>query len=175
MKPDWLYFEVTDSGIGIQKSKIDTIFNKFNQVIAKKSGHARSTGLGLTFCKMAVEAHNGEITVSSVPDKETTFRFNLPLVSVKEADIEENAIMLDHALDLNLENSDVEYLSAYVSDLSQIEVYDISNLRKILRNIDDQTSPNILKWKEELNKAIYNCNPEQYQRILDIEHLKNSK
>lgn len=38
-----------------------------------------STGLGLTFCKLAVEAHDGYIAVSNAPDKGSIFCFTIPL------------------------------------------------------------------------------------------------
>ena len=47
--------------------------------IAKNSGAARSTGLGLTFCKLAVEAHGGKIWAESPQDEGAIFYFTLPL------------------------------------------------------------------------------------------------
>ncbi|MCF8297565.1 MAG: tetratricopeptide repeat-containing sensor histidine kinase [Saprospiraceae bacterium] len=71
-------FFVKDTGMGIDKEFQKKIFNKFSQVIAKKSGKALSTGLGLTFCKLAIEAHGGKIWLESEAGKGSTFFFTLP-------------------------------------------------------------------------------------------------
>jgi signal transduction histidine kinase len=52
--------EVADSGPGIAKHLQDRIFRKFTQAF-DHSGPRTSTGLGLTFCKLAIEAHGGDI------------------------------------------------------------------------------------------------------------------
>jgi signal transduction histidine kinase len=70
---------VTDRGSGISKEYHHKIFEKFGQVEMEAEGKARSTGLGLTFCKLAVEAHGGEIGVESAPGKGSTFWFTLPV------------------------------------------------------------------------------------------------
>jgi two-component system sensor histidine kinase/response regulator len=54
------------------------IFEKFAQVDAARSGLKRSTGLGLTFCKLAVEAHGGRIALESAVGRGSTFSFSLP-------------------------------------------------------------------------------------------------
>jgi signal transduction histidine kinase len=69
--------EVADSGEGIPEEEFDRIFDKFGQVATRKAGRKMSTGLGLTFCKMAVEAHGGRITVASELGKGTTFTVRL--------------------------------------------------------------------------------------------------
>lgn len=74
-------FSVTDSGEGIPPEAFGRIFEKFGQVESRKSGRTMSTGLGLTFCKLAVEAHGGRIEVESAPGEGSTFRFTIPLES----------------------------------------------------------------------------------------------
>lgn len=74
-----LLFSVSDNGEGIPKEYFARIFEKFGQVETRKSGQRMSTGLGLTFCKMAVEAHGGSIWVESELGKGSTFFFTIPL------------------------------------------------------------------------------------------------
>lgn len=74
-----LLFSVHDTGEGIPRESFDRIFEKFGQVETRQSGHKHSTGLGLTFCKMAVEAHGGRIWVESELGEGSTFHFILPV------------------------------------------------------------------------------------------------
>ena len=70
---------VTDTGEGIPTEWLTRIFDKFSQVQSRKQGKMNSTGLGLTFCKAAVEAHGGKIRVDSELGKGSTFSFTIPL------------------------------------------------------------------------------------------------
>ncbi len=70
--------EVRDTGPGIPREFFTKIFDKFGQVEARKQRKELSTGLGLTFCKLAVEAHGGTIGVESEVGKGSTFWFELP-------------------------------------------------------------------------------------------------
>jgi signal transduction histidine kinase len=69
---------VADTGPGIAPDFHRSIFDKFVQVGASASARNRSTGLGLAFCKMAVEAHGGRIGVDSELGKGSNFWFTLP-------------------------------------------------------------------------------------------------
>jgi two-component system sensor histidine kinase/response regulator len=69
---------VRDNGPGIPAEYRERIFEKFGQVEARANGQKHSTGLGLTFCKLAVEAHGGSIGVESEIGKGSTFWFMLP-------------------------------------------------------------------------------------------------
>jgi signal transduction histidine kinase len=70
---------ISDNGPGIPKEYHDKIFEKFGQVEIRQQRKIYSTGLGLTFCKLAVEAHGGKIGVESEVDKGSTFWFTLPV------------------------------------------------------------------------------------------------
>jgi len=69
---------VRDSGKEIPQEYQKRIFEKFGQVESRKEGKMHSTGLGLTFCRLAVEAHGGQIGVVSSAGKGNVFWFNLP-------------------------------------------------------------------------------------------------
>jgi len=78
-----LCLTVKDSGDGIPAEYHEKIFDKFEQVKLKKEGErAGSSGLGLTFCKMAVEAHGGKIWAESEGlGKGAVFQTLLPISS----------------------------------------------------------------------------------------------
>jgi signal transduction histidine kinase len=73
-----LAFSVTDQGCGIPPEWVGKVFDKFAQVEAQKAGRAIGSGLGLTFCRLAVEAQGGRIWLESEVDKGTTVSFTLP-------------------------------------------------------------------------------------------------
>jgi PAS domain S-box-containing protein len=73
-----LYFEVTDTGVGIPKDKLSSIFDKFSRV-KSHSKLAPGTGLGLHITKKLIELMSGEIKAESEPGKGTTIRFFITL------------------------------------------------------------------------------------------------
>lgn len=74
-----LLFFVRDTGEGIPADALERIFEKFGQVENRRAGRKMSTGLGLTFCKLAVEAHGGRIWAESTPGVGSIFFFTLPV------------------------------------------------------------------------------------------------
>lgn len=75
-----LTFSVIDQGRGISKEWADKLFNRFVQVEAhKKEGILVGSGLGLVFCRQAVELLGGHIWLESKENEGTTITFVLPL------------------------------------------------------------------------------------------------
>jgi two-component system, NtrC family, sensor histidine kinase KinB len=70
--------EVVDTGEGIPAKYLDHVFERFFKVEDQTMKTKLDTGLGLTFCKMAIEAHGGKIGVESAVGKGSRFYFTLP-------------------------------------------------------------------------------------------------
>jgi len=70
---------ISDNGPGIPEKYYKIIFDKFGQVKSKHDINRSSYGLGLAFCKLAVDAHGGEIGVKSNKDRGCQFWFSLPI------------------------------------------------------------------------------------------------
>jgi two-component system sensor histidine kinase/response regulator len=78
-QPNWLRIAVSDEGPGISPEELATIFNKYEQ--AKQYAARRDRpgrGLGLTFSKLAIEAHSGMIGVESTLGSGATFIIDIP-------------------------------------------------------------------------------------------------
>jgi len=75
--PTRVRVEVSDSGPGIAPELLPRLFGKFVAGKHKERGH----GLGLAFCKLAIEAHGEHIEVKSSPGEGATFWFTLPVAS----------------------------------------------------------------------------------------------
>ena len=70
-------FSILDTGQGIPPEAFERIFEKFGQLDPRSKV---GTGLGLAFCKLAVEAHGGRIDVESKPGVGSIFSFTIPMM-----------------------------------------------------------------------------------------------
>lgn len=74
---EWFRISVSDNGPGIPPEYRDSIFQKFAHLDDESS--LESSGLGLTYCKLAVDAHGGSIQLESSSEIGTTFHVRLPV------------------------------------------------------------------------------------------------
>ena len=79
LRGELLAYRVSDTGIGIAKDKIDSVFAEFRQADATIAGEYGGTGLGLSISRKFVEMHGGRIWVESELGKGSAFLFEIPL------------------------------------------------------------------------------------------------
>lgn len=91
-REDELEFQVENPGCGIPKEQHESIFDYFKQCEKRDIDQIKSSGLGLSFCKLAIEAHNGKIGVVSEADQNTVFWFTIPDFQVVEPAIQKSTM-----------------------------------------------------------------------------------
>jgi signal transduction histidine kinase/tetratricopeptide (TPR) repeat protein len=166
-----LKIKVSDTGEGIPSDIRHKIFDKFSQFDARESGKTASTGLGLAFCKLVVEAHGGEIDVDSKVGEGSTFWFTLPLIKIEdcdkpETDCEDVVTTLVFKMS-DLSDNDVTYLKKITEKLKKHSVFEFSDIIKTLDSVEIK-SENIRTWKKNIENAVRACNENKYSELLDI-------
>lgn len=86
---DEILVSVTDEGVGIPKSDLSKVFERFYRVDKARSRKLGGTGLGLAIAKEVVVAHGGRIWAKSQEHKGTTIFFTLPFERIQEDDWDE--------------------------------------------------------------------------------------
>lgn len=163
-----MHIEVADTGVGIPSDKLNLVFTKFGQVAAKESGGIRSTGLGLTFCKMAIETHGQQMGVQSELGVGTTFWFTLETSNQQEQERQPVGASIHTTNTYQLTPSEKQWLAPFVEQLKKIEIYRMFDILKLLKNIDDDGSKNITRWKQDVQNATSCGNNEKYNELLNL-------
>jgi signal transduction histidine kinase len=77
----WVQMWIKDNGPGIPFADQESIFNKFTRL--KGEGYSTGLGIGLAFCRLAVEGHGGKIRVESQSGQGSKFILTLPVAKEK--------------------------------------------------------------------------------------------
>ncbi len=81
---EWIVFHVSDTGIGMTPEQIVKLFQTFTQADTSTTRKFGGSGLGLALTRRFCQLMGGDVTVNSVPGKDSTFTIKLPAV-VSEA------------------------------------------------------------------------------------------
>lgn len=138
---EWIFFEVKDSGIGMNLEQQAKLFNAFSQADASTTRKYGGTGLGLTITKKFTEMMGGYILVDSEEGVGTTFTIHIP-TEVKDSKSEIKSV--DHVL-------------------SQNKLGIEKSLKRILVVDDDESIHDVIKRfvNEENFEVISTTNPEE--------------
>jgi hypothetical protein len=161
-----LRINVTNYGEPIPDEALPYIFDKYRHFGKNIGGH--STGLGLTFCKMAVEAHGGKIGVWNKPEKGCNFWFTIPFAS-KTGEAEEiDIISQDHKSKLLLSEADFEILKKVVEKVKKFEIFEISRFHEILDPLKETSGSTVNDWISVLFGAINVQNQVEFNRLINL-------
>ncbi len=156
---------IKNYGENIPEEAIDFIFDKYVQAHALNSSNYKSTGLGLTFCKMAVEAHGQTIKAENL-DGGVAFTFYLNGTAVSQQNANDTLGQTTHAqTTIVLTPDEKEMLSTWFNLLKSIEIYQVSDIVQILNQIPD-TTENITLLKQQISDAAFASNTALYKQLI---------
>lgn len=163
----FIQLSVEDQGCGIPEEKRDEIFEQFGQLNNATNASYRGTGLGLTFCKLVIEAHKGNIGVNSIEHVTTTFWFTLPLVrqSTDEQPVDRGNMNKHQDLNL-LTQQEYQHLEPLIEQLRGCEIFRISQIHKLIDMIKAD-SPGGDQWLSELREAVDHGNESRFRALLE--------
>lgn len=104
-KNDNIIINIKDTGIGIPKNRIDSVFDRFERVDRNLSRHKEGTGIGLNIVKQMVGYLNGDINIESIENEGTTVTIELKKVS--DENIKKYTYYNDILQKVELELSDI--------------------------------------------------------------------
>jgi signal transduction histidine kinase len=160
-----VHIAISDAGQGIDPLYHQLIFDKYGQLIAKSIGITRSTGLGLTFCKMAVESHGCNIGIESIVGLGSTFWFTLPACDETPANVKPTTIKFGTQSTIMLSQNDMEKVQPVAQMLMGTEIFELSRIKKELDSLTGK-NPAVNEWKDLVYNAALNGNEANYTELL---------
>lgn len=155
---------IKDNGPGINIKDQEIIFEKYKQIKKENSGNIHSTGLGLAFCKLAIEAHGWDIGLNSaegfgaefwIKISDFTIRKNMsppPIPKYKE--ISNN--------NLSISKEDFEKVVPYLYQLQKLQVYAVSDVKKIIEGIKHLGIKELQEWTEQILTSVQTYDENKY-------------
>lgn len=156
-----LQLHVQDFGEGIPEKDLPYIFEKHWSSRPKQLENDISTGLGLTFCKMAVEAHKGMIKTESKEGEGTTFCISLP--AIKSQPVEERYLSVDQ--NRRSDPAMDAILKPYAIKIKDMEVHEVSRIKTVLEEVENLKLDT--DWHREVEFAMYKGDKVNFKLLIN--------
>jgi K+-sensing histidine kinase KdpD len=168
---EMILIEVRDNGSGILDDKAAGLFNMYGSMPDRKnSSYNSSTGVGLAFCKLAVEAHGGKIGLLSAKDEGTLVRFTLYKGIENDSSEIHETINTTNAepLGLGLLEADFEVLRPYLGNLKALHICEVTTILSLINRIESTSNERIIRWKENVEETLFLANEKRYRELIEI-------
>lgn len=160
---DFIEIKVSDQGTGISEKDIQKLFIAYAQA-GKPIPY--STGIGLSFCKIAVEAQGGTISLSSKEAQGTTVSFSLPVEKMLTSEKSKNT-----ETEIVLSEQEKKALADFLPDLRKLNIAEIGSFRKLFKQIEAKQEIN-QDWLSEIKTAVYSYNKERFEALIQAARIK---
>ncbi len=163
-----LKFEVSDTGIGIEKQQQSEIFSAFSQAEKSTSRRFGGSGLGLSICKLLCELMNGDIDLHSEPNRGSTFWFTLPILPLQtQMQVPVHSDKLQNK-NLLIVDSDPEYCAMITAHTNSwgMQTQSLLDIQKLIDNYD--------KTIENTNAVLLTAELSEEQSLKLSEHISIS-
>jgi signal transduction histidine kinase len=172
--------EVKDNGSGIPGKYLDNLFAEYETGKKAETMYSSSTGIGLSYCKLAVESQGGIIGINSVQGEGTTAWFTVcraPVFTenkVQEVDnvtvhrSEVNAVTVFNNTDQGLTEDDINFLRPVIAELRTTDIYEVTKIFSLIQSIPDEDSIPVRRWKESIEEAVYTANEKRFRKLIDV-------
>jgi signal transduction histidine kinase len=169
-KYEEILFEIKDNGNGIPEDQLSSVFEMYGQGEKMEVMYNSSTGIGLAYCRHAVEALGGKIGIKSEYSKGTMVWFTISAGKVSEniypKDITEKIEII--IPEFGLTYQDIEYLNPYIADLKLINICEVTEIFSVTKKITCFENARILRWKESVEETLFSANEKRYRELIDI-------
>lgn len=161
---EFIRIEVRDNGTGIHDKMLKKVFEEFISVNTKAFFYSNSTGIGLTFCKLAIEAHGGQIGIISNEGTGTRIWFIVP-AGMKNGSAGE-IIREMSPVSCTLSENEKVMLKNQIEELLKTDIHQVSEILKTLKTILPGENERIRIWKGAVENCVYSADDVTFRKLL---------
>lgn len=154
---------VKDQGIGIKPEHFDKIFEKYFMVDAEGLRSGSSNGLGLTFCRLAVNAHKGSIEVKSDGSSGSEFIVKLPRFETNQFRDSELSVSVRQR---KLSYEDIKRIGPLCEKIKDIPIFKISEIIPLIKPLENDGNSEVRLWAQQVSDAVYNGNTVHFEQLV---------
>lgn len=161
--------EVRDNGAGVPGKLVNEVFDEYVQASDKSFVYSNSTGIGLTYCKLAVEAQGGEIGLISKQGEGTTVWFLVNKGTSKPGHIPEydEEVFSSEPVVPRLSAEELVKIQHILTKLKVTGIHEVSEIITILSDEIFDTEA-LKKWRDSVEAAVFSANEKQFKSLLSI-------
>lgn len=155
-----LLISITDQGLGLSEDQLEHMFKPMDfrkDVYISKS---TSTGIGLDFCKLAIQAHRGKIWAESQKGVGTTVHIELPMVQDGE-----RQVIHERAKEVVSEVTKLQDFKSQLRTLSEFKIHQAGKIIRVLQQMEEMGADP--KWIAKLKASVYAADEARFYELVN--------